>query len=120
MGLYSATDVGPMILISIAAGPFFGFFAILFMFAIRTFAKLLTQISLNQFQSFLIAITGLSILRTFYPEIMGLGTSATIKLTTGSTLLLIAVAILFGKIIATPLSLGFGFFGDVFFRQLYW
>ena len=58
MGLYSAADVGPMILISIAAGPFFGFFAILFMFAILTFAKLLTQISLNQFQSFLIAITG--------------------------------------------------------------
>jgi len=51
---------------------------------------------------------------------MGLGTSATIKLTTGSTLLLIAVAILFGKIITTALSLGFGFFGDVFFRQLYW
>ena len=45
---------------------------------------------------------------------MGLGTSATIKLTTGSTLLLIAVAILFGKIIATALSLGFGFFGGVF------
>jgi CIC family chloride channel protein len=45
---------------------------------------------------------------------MGLGTSATIKLTTGSTLLLIAVAILFGKIIATALSLGFGFFGDFF------
>ena len=58
MGLFSAADVGPMILISIAAGPFFGFFAILFMFAILTFAKLLTQISLNQFQSFLIAITG--------------------------------------------------------------
>ena len=46
---------------------------------------------------------------------MGLGTSATIKLTTGSTLLLIAVAILFGKIIATALSLGFGFFGGCFF-----
>ena len=50
---------------------------------------------------------------------MGLGTSATIKLTTGSTLLLIAVAILFGKIIATALSLGFGFFGDVFSPALF-
>jgi len=114
MGPYSATDVGPMILISIAAGPFFGFVAILFMFTILTFAKLPTQMGLNQFQSFLIAITGLSIIGTFYPEVMGLGTSAIINLTTGSTLLLMAVAILFGKIIATALSLGFGFFGGVF------
>jgi len=67
MGLYSATDVGPMILISVAAGPFFGFVAILFMFTILTFAKLPTQMGLNQFQSFLIAITGLSIIGTFYP-----------------------------------------------------
>ena len=114
MGLYSATDVGPMILISVAAGPFFGFVAILFMFTILTFAKLPTQMGLNQFQSFLIAITGLSIIGTFYPEVMGLGTSAIINLTTGSTLFLMAVAILFGKIIATALSLGFGFFGGVF------
>jgi len=114
MGPYSATDIGPMILISIAAGPFFGFVAILFMFTILTFAKLPTQMGLNQFQSFLIAITGLSIIGTFYPEVMGLGTSAIINLTTGSTLLLMAVAILFGKIIATALSLGFGFFGGVF------
>ena len=114
MGPYSATDVGPMILISIAAGPFFGFVAILFMFTILTFAKLPTQMGLNQFQSFLIAITGLSIIGTFYPEVMGLGTTAIINLTAGSTLLLMAVAILFGKIIATALSLGFGFFGGVF------
>ena len=114
MGPYSATDIGPMILISIAAGPFFGFVAILFMFTILTFAKLPTQMGLNQFQSFLIAITGLSIIGTFYPEVMGLGTSAIINLTTGSTLFLMAVAILFGKIIATALSLGFGFFGGVF------
>ena len=114
MGPYSATDVGPMILISIAAGPFFGFVAILFMFTILTFAKLPTQMGLNQFQSFLIAITGLSIIGTFYPEVMGLGTTAIINLTAGSTLLIMAVAILFGKIIATALSLGFGFFGGVF------
>ena len=114
MGPYTATDVGPMILISIAAGPFFGFVAILFMFTILTFAKLPTQMGLNQFQSFLIAITGLSIIGTFYPEVMGLGTTAIINLTAGSTLLLMAVAILFGKIIATALSLGFGFFGGVF------
>ena len=114
MGPYSATDIGPMILISIAAGPFFGFVAILFMFTILTFAKLPTQMGLNQFQSFLIAITGLSIIGTFYPEVMGLGTTAIINLTAGSTLLIMAVAILFGKIIATALSLGFGFFGGVF------
>ena len=97
MGLYSATDDGPMILISIAAGPFFGFFAILFIYTILTFAKLPTQMGRKQFQSFLIAITGLNIIGTIYPEVMGLGTFAIMNLTTGSTLFLMAVAILFWK-----------------------
>ena len=106
MGLYSATDVGPMILISIAAGPFFGFFAILFIFTILTFAKLPTQMGLKQFQSFLIAITGLNIIGNIYHEVMGLGTSAIMNLTTGSTLFLMAVAILFWKNYRNSIILG--------------
>jgi CIC family chloride channel protein len=111
---YSATEIGPMILISIAAGPFFGLIALLFMFSILMFSKLSGQIGLTSFQSLLIAITGLSIIGTFYPEVMGLGTLTIINLTTENALLIAALSILIAKIIATALSLGFGFFGGVF------
>jgi CIC family chloride channel protein len=69
---------------------------------------------LSIFQAFLVAVTGLSIIGTFYPEAMGLGTLAIVNLTNESPLLLVALAILIAKIIATSLSLGFGFFGGVF------
>jgi CIC family chloride channel protein len=111
---YSATEIGPMILISIAAGPFFGLIALLFMSSILMFSKLSGRIGLTSFQSLLIAITGLSIIGTFYPEVMGLGTLAIINLTTENALLIAALSILIAKIIATALSLGFGFFGGVF------
>jgi CIC family chloride channel protein len=69
---------------------------------------------LSNFQAFLIAITGLSVIGSFYPEAIGLGTITIVNLTTESPLLLVALAILIAKIIATSLSLGFGFFGGVF------
>jgi CIC family chloride channel protein len=111
---YSATEIGPMILISIAAGPFFGLIALLFMSSILMLSKLSGRIGLTSFQSLLIAITGLSIIGTFYPEVMGLGTLTIINLTTENALLIAALSILIAKIIATALSLGFGFFGGVF------
>ena len=45
---------------------------------------------------------------------MGLGTLTIINLTTENALLIAALSILIAKIIATALSLGFGFFGGVF------
>ena len=109
-----ASEIGPMILISIAAGPFFGLTALLFMSSILMFSSLPKRMSLSNFQAFLIAITGLSVIGSFYPEAIGLGTITIVNLTTESPLLLVALAILIAKIIATSLSLGFGFFGGVF------
>ena len=111
---YSATEIGPMILISIAAGPFFGLIALFFMAAILMFSKLPGQMGLTSSQSLLIAIIGLSTIGTFYPQVMGLGTLTIINLTNENALLIAAVSILIAKIIATALSLGFGFFGGVF------
>ena len=109
-----ASEIGPMILISIAAGPFFGLIALLFMASILMFSSLPQRMGLSNFQAFLIAITGLSVIGSFYPEAIGLGTITIVNLTTESPLLLVALAILIAKIIATSLSLGFGFFGGVF------
>ena len=109
-----ASEIGPMILISIAAGPFFGLIALLFMSSILMFSSLPQRMGLSNFQAFLIAITGLSVIGSFYPEAIGLGTITIVNLTTEGPLLLVALAILIAKIIATSLSLGFGFFGGVF------
>ena len=111
---HAATEITPMILISIVAGPFFGLIAILFMAAILLFSKLPEQIGLTSFQSLLIAILGLSIIGTFFPQVMGLGTLTIIDLTNENALLIAALSILIAKIIATALSMGFGFFGGVF------
>ena len=110
----SNSPISPMIFISIVLGPFFGLIAIVFMYIILAFAKLPRKMGLTSFQSLLIAIIGLSIIGTFLPEVMGLGTTAIVNLTNGNALLAVAVAILLAKIAATALSLGFGFFGGVF------
>lgn len=112
--LYLPSEIGPMLLISITAGPFFGLIALLFMSSILMFSTLPKRIGLSVFQAFLVAVTGLSIIGTFYPEAIGLGTLTIVNLTNESPLLLVALAILIAKIIATSLSLGFGFFGGVF------
>ena len=112
--LYLPSEIGPMLLISITAGPFFGLIALLFMSSILMFSTLPKRMDLSIFQAFLVAVTGLSIIGTFYPEAIGLGTLTIVNLTNESPLLLVALAILIAKIIATSLSLGFGFFGGVF------
>ena len=112
--LYLPSEIGPMLLISITAGPFFGLIALLFMSSILMFSTLPKRMNLSIFQAFLVAVTGLSIIGTFYPEAIGLGTLTIVNLTNESPLLLVALAILIAKIIATSLSLGFGFFGGVF------
>ena len=111
---YLPSEIGPMLLISITAGPFFGLIALLFMSSILMFSTLPKRMGLSTFQAFLIAVTGLSVIGTFYPEAIGLGTLTIVNLTNESPLLLVAVAILIAKIFATSLSLGFGFFGGVF------
>ena len=111
---YSNTPLSPMMFSSIVLGPFFGLIAVLFMSTILMFSKLPEKMGLTSFQSLLIAIIGLSIIGTLYPEVMGLGTAAIVNLTNTDGLFIVAVAILIAKIIATALSLGFGFFGGVF------
>ena len=111
---FSNTPLSPMMISSIVLGPFFGLIAVLFMSSILMFSKFPEKMGLTSFQSLLIAIIGLSIIGTWYPEVMGLGTSAIVNLANADGLFIVAVAILIAKIIATALSLGFGFFGGVF------
>ena len=50
------------------------------------------------------------------PEVMGLGTETVSGVLNSSYTLVFLVIILLGKILATSISLNFGFFGGVFLR----
>tara|TARA_B110000967_G_C18853679_1_gene545953 strand:+ start:27 stop:1055 length:1029 start_codon:yes stop_codon:yes gene_type:complete len=103
-----------MILVSLVVGPFFGLVSIVFMQSVLRFSWLSKKLDVSKGLSFGIAILGLSAIGSIFPEVMGLGTQSIIDLASENKLFLAAVGILFAKIIATSLSIGFGFYGGVF------
>jgi len=111
---YSNISLLPMILVSLVVGPFFGLVSIVFMQSVLRFSWLSEKLDVSKGLSFGIAILGLSAIGSIFPEVMGLGTQSIIDLASENKLFLAAVGILFAKIIATSLSIGFGFYGGVF------
>ena len=111
---YSNNNFLPMIIISLISGPFFGIVSIVFMRSIIYFSKIPARLGLPDLVILGIAVLSLSIIGTYVPEVMGLGTKTIISLSNSNTLFFIAIVILAAKIIATSVSLGFGFFGGVF------
>ena len=103
-----------MILVSCLVGPVFGLIAVIFMKSLLFFASLPRVLNLRQIHSAAIMVLSLSLIGAFVPGVMGLGSETLGSLIQEKTLLLTVLLILFGKIIATSISLGFGFFGGVF------
>ena len=103
-----------MILISCLVGPIFGFIAVIFMKSLLFFASLPKLLKLKPLHSAVIMVPCLSSIGALVPGVMGLGSQTLWSLLQNETLLVVVLLILFGKIIATSISLGFGFFGGVF------
>ena len=103
-----------ILLISVLAGPIFGLIAILYMRSLLFFAKLANSKKLTVFYKYSFGILSLSIIGHFMPEVMGLGTETVSGVLNSSYTLIFLVVILMGKILATSISLNFGFFGGVF------
>ena len=78
------------------------------------FNKLSVKFFSNVLLRYVIAIISLSAIGHFVPEVMGLGTSTVLGAVSGEYVLYFALIILIGKILATSISLGLGFFGGVF------
>ena len=78
------------------------------------FAKLASSDKLSVFFKYLIGVLSLSIIGHFMPEVMGLGAETVSGVLNSSYPLIFLVIILIGKILATSISLNFGFFGGVF------
>ena len=103
-----------ILLISFLAGPIFGLIAIIYMRSLLFFAKLAGSKKLTVFHKYSLGILSLSIIGHFMPEVMGLGSETVSGVLNSSYTLLFLVVILLGKILATSISLNFGFFGGVF------
>ena len=107
-------DFLTILYVSFIAGPLFGLVAIIFMNSLIFFNKLSVKFFSNVFLRYAIAIIALSAIGHFVPEVMGLGTGTVLGAVSGEYVLYFALIILIGKILATSVSLGFGFFGGVF------
>ena len=107
-------DFLTILYVSFIAGPVFGIVAIIFMNSLIFFNKLSVKFFSNLLLRYAIAIIALSAIGHFVPEVMGLGTSTVLGAVSGEYVLYFALIILIGKILATSVSLGFGFFGGVF------
>ena len=107
-------DFLTILYVSFIAGPVFGLVAIIFMNSLIFFNKLSVKFFSNVLLRYAIAIIALSAIGHFVPEVMGLGTSTVLGAVSGEYVLYFALIILIGKILATSVSLGFGFFGGVF------
>jgi len=107
-------DFLTILYVSFIAGPLFGLVAIIFMNSLILFNRLASKFFSNTFLKYAIAIILLSGIGHFVPEVMGLGTSGVLSAVSGDLVLYFALIVLLGKIIATSISLGFGFFGGVF------
>ena len=103
-----------ILMISFFAGPIFGLIAIIYMRALLLFAKLASSPKLNLISKYFIGISSLSLIGHFVPEVMGLGSETVGLVIDFQYPIFLLVVILFGKILATSISLNFGFFGGVF------
>ena len=103
-----------ILLISFLAGPIFGLIAILYMKSLLFFNKLANQNNFSLIYKYGACIISLSIIGHFVPEVMGLGAETVGGVLGSDYTLVLLVVILLGKILATSISLNFGFFGGVF------
>ena len=103
-----------ILMISFFAGPIFGLIAIIYMRALLLFAKLASSPKLNLISKYFFGISSLSLIGHFVPEVMGLGSETVGLVIDFQYSMLLLVVILLGKILATSISLNFGFFGGVF------
>ena len=103
-----------ILMISFFAGPIFGLIAIIYMRALLLFAKLASSPKLNLISKYFFGISSLSLIGHFVPEVMGLGSETVGLVIDFHYPMLLLIVILLGKILATSISLNFGFFGGVF------
>ena len=103
-----------ILLVSFLAGPIFGSISILYMRSLLFFAKLTQMIKGKMIYKYAFGILSLSFIGHYVPEVMGLGAETVTNILASKNTVVMLIIILLGKILATSISLNFGFFGGVF------
>ena len=103
-----------ILIVSFLAGPVFGFVSILYMRALLFFAKMARVIKGRLFYKYAFGIISLSLIGHYVPEVMGLGSETVADVLISKNTVMMLIVILIAKILATSISLNFGFFGGVF------
>ena len=103
-----------ILLVSFLAGPIFGFVSIIYMRFLLFFAKLAQTIKGKTAYKYTFGILSLSVIGHYVPEVMGLGAETVTHVLNPKYTVIMLLTILMGKILATAISLNFGFFGGVF------
>ena len=78
------------------------------------FAKLAQAIERKTAFKYAFGILSLSVIGHYVPEVMGLGAETVTHVLNPKYTVIMLLIILLGKILATSISLNFGFFGGVF------
>ena len=103
-----------ILVISFLAGPIFGLISIIYMKSLLFFSKVANSTRLKVWYKYSFCLLSLSMIGHYMPEVMGLGNETVSGILYSSYSLIFLIIILFGKILATSISLNFGFFGGVF------
>ena len=109
-------EITPVILI---ISPLFGFVAILFIYGIRSGAKIAKLTKLSFAYQILLAAFICGTVGIFIPEILGLGNLEMNTIYSNAYDIQFLFILLIGKIIMTSICIGFGFFGGVFAPALF-
>jgi len=107
------------VIATLLIAPLFGVCAVFFMRTLEQLIKLNKKIKLNRFVKTTLAVIALSYIGSNLPQVMGLGTDIILKILDGDFGLSFLILLLIGKLIATTVSLSFGFFGGVFSPALF-
>ena len=115
----SAATFNLTVIATLFIAPLFGVCAVVFMRTLEQLIILNKKIKLNRFLKTSLAVIALSYIGSNLPQVMGLGTGIILKILDGDFGLSFLILLLIGKLIATTVSLSFGFFGGVFSPALF-
>ena len=115
----SSSSFNLTVIATLFIAPLFGVCAVIFMRTLEQLIILNKKLKLSRFLKTTLAVTALSYVGSHLPQVMGLGTDVILKILDGDFGLWFLILLLLGKLIATTVSLSFGFFGGVFSPALF-
>lgn len=107
------------IIASIIVAPIFGLGSIVFMKTVEKMQITNQLLRTNRLFKTVTAISCLSLMGVYIPEVLGLGTEVVSSIINQQYSFFFLILLLFGKLFATSISLSFGFFGGVFSPALF-